>query len=245
MQTKKPDSELTPGRLVLIVLFLALDELEAETVFEHAGLSPALADDMDAHIPVEEVGRLIASCIELSGDPALGLHLGQELGMEMLDVVGMIVGSSPTFRDALTALSEYMPLLSHLTYFDLHEDGERARMVMHLPAAMERLESSFLGELCAATLFCQARRLVDGNFFLRRLSSRLPVPPWVDEYAQVFGDDVELVFEAGEDSVEFDRFLLDLPMKRHSPGLYQQLRAQAARRMASLPQPGTMAGRVQ
>lgn len=228
MSSKKPDAALTPGRIVLIVLFLALDDLDVEQVLAHAGLPSSLADDMDAHIPVEDVAKLIASGIELSGDPALGLHLGQELGMEMLDVVGMIVGSSPTFRDALTALSEYMPLLSNLTWFELHEEGDRARMQMHLPEGMAKLQSTFLGELCAATLFCQARRLVDGNFFLRRLCSCLQAPPWVDEYRQVLGDDVELVFEAGEDSVEFDRLLLDLPMKRHSPGLYQQLRAQAA-----------------
>jgi AraC-like DNA-binding protein len=244
MSHPNPTSDLTPSRLVMMVMFMCLDELEPEAVLAHAGLPDSLLDDMDGAIPIENVARLLQSAVAVTGDPALGLRVGQEFGMEMLDVVGMLVCNSPNLRTAVTHMSQCMPLISQLTYFELREEGPRTRILMYLPEELAQLESPFIGEFCAAVFFCTARRLIDGNFRICALRSRLPEPAWVDEYVQVVGDDVELVFNADENSVEFDSYLLDLPMKRHSPGLYRQMREQAARRLARQPQPDTTAGSV-
>lgn len=244
MQSQKNNSSLTPSRLVMIILFLSLDELEPEAVFEHAGLPSSLMNDMDGAIPVEDFGKLLNSAIALTGDHAIGLHVGEEFGIEMLDVVGMIVSHSPDLRTALSHLSQYIPLITHLVTLELREEGSRARLLMNLPKELVQLNNPAISEFCAAVFFCMGRRLVDGNFVVRTLRSRLPAPPWQTEYPNVFGEDVEVLFEAGEDSAEFDSYLLNLPMKRHAPGLYQQLRNQAARRLARMPQPVCTAGNV-
>jgi AraC-like DNA-binding protein len=228
----------------MMILFLALDELEPETVLEHAGLPVSLMEDMDGAIPVEDFGKLLSSAIALTGDEAIGLHVGQEFGIEMLDVVGMIVSHAPDLRTAIGHLSQYLPLVSHINTFELREEGASARLFMHLPEELARLNNPAMAEFCMASLFCMGRRLVDGNLVIRTLRSRLPAPPWLAEYPSVIGDDVELLFNAGEDSAEFDSYLLNLPMKRHAPGLYQQMRNQAARRLASLPQPESTSGNV-
>lgn len=234
---------LTPARLVLTFFYLAIDELDPEEVFAHAGIPAARLDDPDGLISASDIRLLTKSVIELTGDPALGLHLGQEIGIEMLDLVGMAVASAPDLRSALEMLTQYSPLLSTLAEITLVQEGERVRLVLKLVDELSSLP--YFAEVCGAAFYCILQRHLDGNFFLRTIRSRNPAPAWREEYHEVLGDEAELLFEAGEDSVEFDRALLDLPLKKHSPGLYQYLRAQAARKLASLPQPESTTATVQ
>ncbi len=235
---------LTPSSIVLLILGMTMDETDLDTVFADAGVPPERLFDHDM-MSSRDVLALAQSAIRLSNDPALGLHLGQEIGVEMLDLIGMLVSSAPTAGQALESLTQYLPLLSTLGRVELVETADRARLVLHLVDDMLSIETPYVTELACAAFVCIARRLVDGEVRLRRLRSRHAEPPWAAEYAQVFGEEVEIVFSAGEDSLEFDRRLLELPMARHSPGLYQYLRAQAARRLACRPQPETTAGSVQ
>lgn len=229
---------LTPARLILTTLYLGLDEgLEAETVMERAGLPPSRLEDMDSHFTMDEVRDLLQASLELTDDPALGLHLGQEFAIEMLDLVGMVASRAPDMRTAIQHAILYAPLITTLGNFRLTEEGSQARVTLHLMPELLELNTHFIAEIVAAGALCIGRRVVAGDISPSRMRFRLPAPPWQAEYAQVFGEEVEILFEAGEDSLEFDRRLLDYPMKRHSPGLYQHLRQQAARRLASLPQP--------
>lgn len=234
---------LTPARLVLTFFYLAIDELDPEEVFAHAGIPAARLDDPDGLISASDIRLLTKSVIELTGDPALGLHLGQEIGIEMLDLVGMAVASAPDLRSALDMLTQYSPLLSTLAEITLVQEGERVRLVLTLVDELSSLP--YFAEVCGAAFYCIVRRHLEGNFFLRTVRTRSPAPDWRDEYHEVLGDEAEILFEAGEDSFEFDRALLDLPLKRHSPGLYQYLRAQAARKLASLPQAESTTATVQ
>lgn len=236
-------NKLTPARLVLTILYLAIDDIDPEEVFAHAGIPAARLDDPDGLISASDIRLLMKSVIELTGDPALGLHLGQEIGIEMLDLVGMAVASAPDLRSALEMLTQYSPLLSTLAEITLVQEGERVRLVLTLVDELSSLP--YFAEVCGAAFYCILQRHLDGNFFLRTIRSRNPAPAWREEYHEVLGDEAELLFEAGEDSVEFDSALLDLPLKKHSPGLYQYLRAQAARKLASLPQPESTTATVQ
>ncbi len=227
------EKSLTPARMVLIGTYLLLDDVDFDQLLEHAGIPQERVEDIDGVISIEDTCRLMQSSIELTEDPALGLHLGQEIAVEMLDMVGMMIANAPDLRNAIQLIAEYSPLVSTLAHVELQEQGQRTRVLLHqheIPAAM-RIHA--IAEVCSSAFFCMARRLLAGSFTLRCVRSRLPTPPWESEYAAVFGADVEFIFDADEDSIEFDSCMLNLPLKRHSPGLYQQLRAQAARQLAS------------
>ncbi|MDF2446069.1 MAG: hypothetical protein K0S46_1305 [Moraxellaceae bacterium] len=239
-----PHEHLTPAHVILMPLYMALDDIDFDELLEHAGIPASRVDDLDGAISLDDVLKLIESALALTGDPALGLHLGQEIGIEILDLVGTLVASAPDFRTALQLVTEYSPLVSTLSRIELHEGPEHSRLVIHLNDDVRRLDSPFFEEFCGAAFFCLSRRLVDGSFTIRALSCRRPAPAWSAEYPQVFGDDVEIHCNADEDSVTFDSYLLDLPLKRHSPGLYQQLRLQAARRLASMAPQENVSGSV-
>ncbi|MFP5431103.1 MAG: AraC family transcriptional regulator [Gammaproteobacteria bacterium] len=228
---------LTPAKLVLMVLYLVMDDMELETVAEHAGIPVARLEDLDGMISIGDVVKLVGSTLELTGDPALGLHVGQEISVKMLDMFGMMVSSAPDARAAIQTLTRYSPLISTLARAEVIEEGDRVRIVLHLHEELLAIDNNYCVEVIATGFFYLMRRLVDGPVIMRRWRSQRPAPAWIAEYHDALGEETEFCFEAGENSVEFDRAILDLPMKRHSPGLYQQLHMQAAKRMASLPNP--------
>lgn len=232
----------TPAHVILSAMLL-LEELDLDTVFEHAGVPVQLMLDEDALISARDVVALTVSAKTLTGDPALGLHLGQEIGSEMLDTVGMMVATAPTLRDALHQVFRYSPLLSTLGHAELVERDDEACCLLSLHPEVSAI-APYCREIVAAGLWNTARRLVRGDFRIRRFNFRHAAPAWADEYARVLGEETEIVFEAGEDSIIFARALLELPMARHSPGLYQRLQQEAARRLASRPQVETAAATV-
>lgn len=230
---------LTPAQLILTGLYLALDEsdIEPEEVMKRAGLPVSHLDDIDGQFSAGEVKALLQATLDVTNDPALGLHIGQEIAIEMLDMVAMMAARSPTVRVAFQQVIQYSPLISTLGRAELIEEGDQAWMVLHLADELVEMGAYYCSEVVITSIFCAAQRLVKGEFLLKEVHFRLPAPPWWEEYSQVFGEEVKIYFGAAQDCVVVDRRLLDLPMKRHSPGLYRHLREQAARRLASMPQP--------
>ncbi|MDF2446796.1 MAG: hypothetical protein K0S46_2032 [Moraxellaceae bacterium] len=234
---------LTPANVVLLTLQLLMDDLDMDDLFEHAGVPVQLMLEPDGVITARDILALTASAKELSGDPALGLHLGEEMGVEMLDVVGMTISTAPTLREGLDTLQRFSPLVTTMGHADLIEEGDTAKVVLHFLEELAPI-TDYCMELAAAAAWHIMRRLVRGEFRLRRLTVSSPRPPWYQEYARVLGEEVEFVFDAPENSIVFDRQLLELPMARHTPRLYQSLLDQAARRLAARPQPETASASV-
>lgn len=236
---------ITPSKIILLVLQLLLDDdIDMDELFAHAGvpLQNLLADD--GIISSADVLAISNSAKTLTDDPALGLHLGEEMGIEMLDMVGMLASSAPNLREALTVVVSNSHLLTSMGRAQLLEEGDSARFVLTVVDDLASI-NAYCVEIVYAAFWNMTRRLVKGSLTLQRISVQGPMPAWHDEYPRVFGEEVEFVFNAPENSLAFERRLLDLPMARHSSGLYQRLQEQAAKRLASRPQPESTAAVAQ
>ncbi|MCC2636945.1 MAG: Transcriptional regulator, AraC family protein [Moraxellaceae bacterium] len=201
---------LTPASLVLLTLQMLMDDLDIDDLLDHAGVSEQILLAPDGALSPRDILALTASSRELTGDPALGLHLGEEMGVEMLDVVGMALSTAPTLRDAFRVLQRYSPLLTTMGQSELIEDGDSATIVLRLLDEIVPI-TDFCVEMVAAAVWHIGRRLVKGELRLRRLTISAPRPSWHEEYARVLGEEV----------------------------VYQTLLEQAARRLAALPAPET------
>lgn len=229
---------VTPANVVLLTMQLLMDDLDIDDLFDHAGVPAQLLLEPDGVLSAQDILTLTNSSREMTGDPALGLHLGEEMGVEMLDVVGMMLSTAPNLREALRVLQQYSPLLTTMGEARLVEEGDSVRIVLRVLDEVAPI-TDFCVELAAAAFWHIGRRLVKGELRLQGLNVRAPRPPWHEEYARVLGEEVEFVFDAPENSIVLERRMLDLPMARHTPRLYQTLLDQAARRLAARPQPET------
>lgn len=226
---------LTPAHLLMLMVSLGVGEMDMDVLFEHAGVPADRLADPDGMISLDEVTALIRSALELTGDPALGLHMGAEIGVEMMDVAGMLFSTAPDLRTAIKSYVQHIALVSTFGTFSLQEEGELVYLRLHLIDVFDSELAYVAGELAAACGFGMFRRLVKGDFHVREVYCRHAEPAWIEEYRVFLGEETRLIFDADEYCCVFDRHMLDLPMARHSPGLHQRLREQAALRLASLP----------
>lgn len=229
---------LTPANVVLLTLQLLMDELDMDALLEDAGVPLQVVADPDGELTSRDILALTASARRMTGDAALGLHLGQEMGVEMLDIVGMSVSTAPCLREAILTALRYSALFSTMGRADLIEEGDTARVVIRFLEELAPI-TDYCMELCTAAAWQILRRLVKGEVSLRQVTLTTSRPEWFAEYGRVLGEEVEFIFDAPENSFALDRALLDLPMARHTPRLYQTLLDQAARRLAARPQPET------
>lgn len=222
----------TSGHFIFMVLHFLLDDQDTDAILEHAGIAPQRMLSPDSELTIAEAVRVTQSALALSDDPALGLHLGQELGIEMLDMAGMMVSTAPTARAAIESIQQYSSLVTNLGRAEIRDEETEVRVVLHL-----RPEVEPIARLCAELVFAAtwniSRRLLGVERVPTRITFRHSAPPWADEYRQVLGEETLLEFDAPEYSMAAPSAYLDLPMPRHSPGLFRRLQEQAARRLAS------------
>lgn len=62
--------------------------------------------------PIDDITRLWRAAAELTGDPAFGLNAGRTVGPGSFNVVGFILLSSSTLRNAIGLLQQYQRLIS-------------------------------------------------------------------------------------------------------------------------------------
>jgi AraC-like DNA-binding protein len=236
---------LTPAQAVLFTLQLLMDEteLDMDRLGELAGIPIERLFNPQGMIASADVVNILGGVRKLVSDPAVCLHIGEEIGIEILDMVGMMLSTAPTARAAILAFQRYMPLVSTLVSIDLVEEGDAAHIVLRQSDELAPIHQE-IAESAGAAFWNISRRLVQGEVRLRRISLSYPPPSWADEYPRVFGEEVEILFNAAEDVFSFDRAMLDLPMVKHTPGLFQRLQQQAALRLAALPQVETASASV-
>ena len=94
------------------------DDCLAGTGIAHAGL---LAGKLPGNFTLAQEFRFHRNLLQLSGDPLLGLKLGQAYTMQAYGLFGYAFLSAPTLRHAMSIVSNYGPLSFTLFRIDFRE----------------------------------------------------------------------------------------------------------------------------
>src|SRR5258708_7966571 len=105
-----------------------------------AGFDPARLDDLNGRIGVEEYDVLQDLAVELTGDPAFALRMGEEAKFAVFDVVTHVVAQASTLRDAFAACLRFQPILSDAPPSTLSENGDTATLRWSIVRSTPRSE---------------------------------------------------------------------------------------------------------
>lgn len=198
-----------------------------------AQLDPAQLDSTDARVPRSKVYRLCELALDLTGDPALGLHWAERVGEGSFVPVSHVMAHSATLRQAFDALTQFHRLLSDREIFQLSELHDKVTVRVLLLS----------GESLAIQRF-SAEMIVTGFFRMLRHSSLHPradvvsfeyaAPSYQHEYLRIFQGTV--LFQQPFTGIVFDRALLDAPALRTDDEVHEALEALAERRLQRMTQ---------
>ena len=183
--------------------------------------------DQDSGISAAAYERAVEAVLDATGEPALGLLLGERIGLGAFGIVGHLVATAHTFRAAALALVHHERLFGAGFHVRLQEEGDRAWFEIDLPSLGSRAHR-FHAELVLTALARAAKSYGSRDMGVRRVLFEHPTPPHEHEYIRLFLGAER--FGQPFSGLEIDRSLLDRESFHHDPELFALLEAEAQRR---------------
>lgn len=100
-----------------------------DALLRTAGIDPA--ELHRERWPIDSITRLWWAAVNLSGDAGFGLRVGRQAGPASFHVVGYILQSSATLRNALDQVQKYQPLISDGGRFQLLSGSDASWLIYH------------------------------------------------------------------------------------------------------------------
>jgi AraC-like DNA-binding protein len=198
-----------------------------EQLLTAAQLDPAVLDAPDARLPRSKIYQLCASAMELTRDPALGLHWAERVDEGSFVPVSHLMAHAATLRQALDTLAQFHRLLSDQPCFELVECEDSATMRVRLRGE-SLVAQRFSAEMSVGGIFHLLRH-VKARPLVELVGFEYAAPAYQQEYLRVFQGAVQ--FRHAFTGVVFDRALLDLPARRRDDEVHDALEALASRRL--------------
>jgi len=187
--------------------------------------------DPDARIPTHVALELLETAVAKTGDPDLGLRAALEIGPGDYDLVEFVAASSATYREAITSLGRFAPLLNDGLTLSLEQRPGHALMRVSCSVPLGRTAMDFV---VGGFYLGFVRREPTGVDPVREVWLRHPEPDDTSTYASVFGRRV-VRFACPFDGLLFDERLLDLATPGADPRLHELLRRLAEEQLAERP----------
>lgn len=206
-----------------------------------AGMSEAPLDDVYARISMSDYDRARRAALTLSGDPALGLHMGGAPSISSFDFLGTLAEHSKDLREALQVAVQYAGVIVEGATLELVE--QRDVVIVRSPQLRgEAPEVRLSAEFTASSLVHLVRRFVGGSSAPRRVFFGYARPSHHAEYARVFGGREQ--FSHAFTGVEFERSWLERSHTYGSSEIRALLLARAQRFLACVEDRAPTAERV-
>jgi AraC-like DNA-binding protein len=194
------------------------------TVCARAGLDAAELADAAARVPIQRGSRVVATAVELSKTPAIGLHVGESAPIGALHIVGHLLYSCATMREAILLFQRYSALVFEGAGFRLVEDSEHGRFVYEHPFAHSPYER-FAAETVLTVVLKLGIQLSGSDKRPVEVCFRHEEPSYLDEYQRIFRCPVR--FSQPANQLVFERRLLDQPQAHRDDPLCELLRERA------------------
>ncbi len=211
---------------------------DVDVYLDRAGLSRAELLDPAARIDVPTYDRLMELALEVTGDPALGLHMAEYSSAAAYHVVGQIAAQCRTMREAIEVALKFHRIVGDLPPSRLVEEGNRSRFVpgfLRTSPTCDRVRTEF-----GVTRLCLFGRIFSGSPApLIEAWFEHPRPAYAAEYRRIFGGRER--FDMPETAIVFEREILDRPQLHPDPGVQTVLEKKAEEVLRRLDRSSTFA----
>lgn len=181
--------------------------IDPDQVLSASGLSRERLADMREYITFDELERFVSLAVEQTNDPGLGLAVGANAPETTLQVVGHLMRSQQTMREAWAAWCRYSVLLTDAWRFQLLEAGEQALFICE-PPVVHRFTPFFVDLTLAMSVRMGFHFALDASE-LREVHLQHRAPSYAARYQEVFN--CQIRFEQEHNAAVFGRELLDRP----------------------------------
>ncbi|MEA1079163.1 AraC family transcriptional regulator [Marinobacter qingdaonensis] len=199
--------ELRDAGVMLRLIYEAMKRkgVDVEAIFNRLGVDESYVYSDKLRTPHSAQVYIWQALEEVSGDPDIGLHLGQLLPAYKGQVLEYLFLSSPTFGEGLRRAQNYQRLLSDAANMEFIMEGDHACLV--LDAASEEVSRlRHFNECFVQGVITFFRSVTDDSFYPSRVEFEHERERGQEHVAEVLG--CEVAFGATENRLYFPVSLL-------------------------------------
>ena len=220
----------TPATYVVILIDLARRRgVAAADLLAGTPLSEASLATMGMRVNDEHFTTIVANAYAMTGDQALGLHLGQRLNLSAHATVGQAFMTCENLAQVLTFFLKYYHILAPGMDLKYRQHAGRCWLTAHLPAA-DRV--AFRYELFFAAFAYNLGLLLNKQDFGYRLELPYAEPDYVAEYYPLFGNN--LYFDSEVARISLPEHWLKALLPSSNPALLTLYEQECQRLLADL-----------
>ena len=209
---------------------------DVPAIVEEAGFDPAVLEDPDGRVPIEQHLKMWA-ILSRRGD---GIAIGARLGTASMGVVGYAIEHGATVRDAL-AFQQRMGAVIHRDVVPkLEQRGDRIVFSRPIAPPFAQLREPVYAQAAATVATMQALTGRD----VRAAFVTFPLPRPADPSAIERHFACPIGWGATLFEIAFEAALLDVPLPRSDPRLFGYLARRAEELLAQLPSDATWSDRA-
>ena len=162
--------------------------VDADEVLRRSGLDPSELYKANLRTKFSGQPRFWKAAVELSGDPCIGLHLGEQMPVYKGQILEYLFLSSPTFGDGLNRVLNYQRLISDALHGQVSETPNPC-----LTSYFSEHEhaTSHLAEAMVLGLIKAFQAVTDGTFKADRIVFNHSPNTDMAEYQRIFQCPVE------------------------------------------------------
>ncbi|MEE4662026.1 MAG: AraC family transcriptional regulator [Halieaceae bacterium] len=221
----------SPAQYILILLDLAQQRGVAPAVLlEGSGLSEADLVSMGARVDGDVFAYLVERAYQLTGDKALGLHLGKRLNLSAHATVGQAFMTCDNLEQVLNFFLKYYRILAPTLELAYTQREGRCWITVTSPWPEDFLLFSY--EIFYAAFVYSVNLLVNDPNLTYRVEFPYPEPDYVDEYYELFGED--LIFNAPAGRISLPERWLEARLPSSNAALLALYEQECKRLLADL-----------
>lgn len=181
---------------------------DTDRLLASVGLTREEVYTPEAMLRFEQFRRLILGARELTGDPAIGLHLGSQMSLTAHGLLGYAAMSSANLGEVVQLLLRYFNTRTRLLVPAFEREGRTASLILNESVPLEDVRIPYM-EVTLASLAGALRFLVGERFDEAEALFPYPAPSYADQYREVFAGGV--CFNADAMAIRVPVEMLDIP----------------------------------
>ncbi len=101
-----------------------------DEIVQDADLDTASLEVIQHPVSMQTLTRFFEAAVKISGDPYIGLHIGNISNLDALGIIGQLYRYSKNMREGMHRIQHYLPVLHTIFDFTLVESPDKACVVM-------------------------------------------------------------------------------------------------------------------
>ncbi|HVL01706.1 MAG TPA: AraC family transcriptional regulator [Dongiaceae bacterium] len=216
--------------------------VDADAFLRDLQLEQTALQDPSRRIDLAVYDQVQERAMQVLGDPALGLHMGEHTSPNTLGLLGYLLLSAPTLGDAIEQWMHFHSLVSDAEPSRLHVQNDTVLFEYQFPRSTpdcNRIRAEF-GLVQMTKL---AGLMLGSSLPATEVRFEHPRPDYADEYKRVFHGTIH--FNCPHTAVLFPAEILRQPLPAANPGVQELLKEEAERQLLLLDDSVSLADKVE